>query len=413
MKKLFLIFITLSAYFSSIGQIDRVWMDQVYRPQLQSSNHSIWLDFGYDISSNYINKDIVNRVLTGGVITRETSAYTRSWPRAKRLFFMAESQGQISYRSAIKNGWRFTLSSGFKEQAHIISTTDFFGLLINGNADYQDQTLSLGPTSASYSGRQFINLGFERNTKKMVIGGWFNLDKISRFQALQISDQSNIYTAPFGTSINGFADIDWKSTQNSKNQLAAWMGTGLGLNFFAGSNHKKNVQWLISLTRFNIDLYNDVVNIAASDSILINGVEIDDLEKINGTIKSLNMDSLSSFLTTQSTHSKLMNVYSPQLDIRLSYKVNRYISFTGSAALFDPLLSPTANISAIISLRPWIKIEPTIKMTKSRMISPALNLYVQGNDSFTFLLRTNQFTNLITPKSSKSQGAFIALQYNF
>lgn len=413
MKKTAFVILGLVFSIASEAQIDRVWNEQVYSGNQQSEKHSIWADFGYEISSNHLKKDIINSVFTGATITRATTEYTRDWPAAKPFLLNAETESLISYRSKLNGNWRLTASAGFKEQAAVRSTTDFVGLLLNGNADYQNQTLKLGQTTATYSGRQFVKLGGEYLFEKTLIGGWINIDKISRYQSLQISENSTLYTAPFGTEISGFANLNWTSTQTSQSQLSAWMGTGIGLSIYAASNSDSKFQWLVALQNMNFDIYGGVSSISAIDSIVIKGYEIDDLNNFNTSNNSPNIDSISSILATQRSHGRMVNFQSPAANIRLAYKLNEGVSIIGETTLFQQVLNPTAKLSALLDVRSWFKIEPSVRLTSSSTISPGLNLYFQNSESVRVVLKTEQFTNLLAPQASYSQYLFGALQFNF
>jgi hypothetical protein len=264
------------------------------------AKHRIYLDADYSFASNAVTNNFAKDYYRGVFITNE-----RKDEVSKNLDSYNRFGLQVNTRAAfnvgfdslfgLKNSWltfsisdHYLISSSFKK--------DVFELYFRGNKNYAGSTADLSHFSLNQFRYQQFSIGFGHQfTKDRAYFSYYaglSLTKGNDLLTIR-SDETSLYTDPYGESLFLEADITLQRSDSSARTWKAWKGTGVGTDLQFNWTDSSNNQFSISVYNFGFTTWNKRSTVISSDTAFnFYGVDVSNIFDFTSSVRSdINLDS--------------------------------------------------------------------------------------------------------------------------
>ncbi|GAB5538658.1 MAG: hypothetical protein Salg2KO_07610 [Salibacteraceae bacterium] len=390
------------------------WNQQHYFADTNSESAGLWMSAEYEILSNRISNEIINQALFDGKITPDATAYLDEYISNDYTRLSAGVSGEFWFRSAGKGNWRALVGIGFRDGAFASARTGLAQLYLRGNGPYEDQVMDLGFSSLVYHSYQFAGGGFERSFESTSFGLTAHMVKSSRFTELNV-DQSGLYTAPFGTSIEADLNFTYDNSDNAQGRLGAWYGPGYLINGYLEHRSEKNGSLVtIQLRDIGQVFYKGVDRWKMSDSLMFNGVDADNILQLDDSlINGGSLDSLEGLLGLRQTRAFKRISMPAHVQVNYVMPMGDRSSLNVQLRQYLSMGLPELRVGYAIRLAPWFTLEPNIRAGGFSRFDVGLTAAINAKDRLSVILKTEQFETIIAPAMSTSQYMFLGGQLRF
>lgn len=410
------LFLVLGICFSITGyaQADWQWHQFHYFADSSYTESGVWTNAHYELLSNNLTNEVVNQAIFDGKITREATSYLDDANSEFHTRLSAGMRGESWFRSPEKNGWRLLVGFGFNDMAQASISTGLVQLYLRGNGPFEDETLKLGPSYLTYHSYQYSGFGIERRTAKTSWGLTAQLIKSSRYANLSVG-YSELYTAPYGTSIEADVAMRYDYTNSSQGKLGAWYGTGYGVNAFFTHQPRHDAPLIsIQLKDLGQVFYEGLNRYQVIDSFAFNGVEVDNFLQLDDSlINGGNIDSIESLLGIEESHPFHRAVLPANIQINYIVPIGSKASLNLSLRQYIRFGSPEVRAGFAYRALPWLVLEPTLRIGGFSRFDYGLTTAINLSNRFHLIIKTEQFERLIAPEKSTGQYLFVGGQFKF
>ena len=264
--------------------------------QFSDNKHTISTNSDFSIESDDLNNNFINTMLYGGFITNEMkSDWINTGDDINRL--NAHFINNLRYNILTKNGNLFIEISDI----NILNSTfsdDLLRLSLEGNSNYQNQTLDFSNTIIRANRYQQYKIGYHNNLRYQ--GHQFNINAATSYlngnhHLSYIINQGSLYTSEFGSSLDIDYDIQSFITDTTNRSLFSGNGSGFSIDFGL-SYLKDNNIFSLSIYDLGFISWNQESTIFRSDSnFSFSGIEIEDFTNIveyGDSINNINADDI-------------------------------------------------------------------------------------------------------------------------
>lgn len=266
-------------------------------------HHEFFIDGGVDYYGTSVERDLLSRLLRGGMITEEIKDHSFDKHKAINRFG-AVMGGEIEYRNYNahifkKKNWGFVIRGGYNTFAGILYSKDLFGLAMYGNDRYLGQTIDFSGTDVSFMSFQKLGFGLiDDRTKSSVTLNVYNIsNRVSGdFRTMKITQDE----AGESLTIEMDGEIDVRNTMN----FSQGIGFGLDLDFRVPVSWGKDRQAFLRFQAQNVGvayMYEPQKSYSFDTTITFTGLTFDQLIGDN----SLLSDSTLNILDTLGVQSSL------------------------------------------------------------------------------------------------------------
>ena len=248
-------------------------------------NHGISWNTNFIIESNNLDKSFLETMLYGGYITAEMKENWINKNNNNNLINF-EFSNSINRTYKFKKG-HIGFSVADRNLLNAKITNDFLRLTLEGNNNYQDKTLDFSNTNIRAERFQQYKITYAKEIKNMQIKSGISFLN-GNHHLSYIIRRGDLYTAPFGSSVNLDYNINAFMTDTSNFSLFTNNGNGIafdiGLNF---NFQNKNID--LSITDLGFIMWNTSSNTFFTDSSFnFQGIEIDNIFDFNDSILEAN-----------------------------------------------------------------------------------------------------------------------------
>ena len=249
--------------------------------KISGQNNKVGITSEFNFESNALNLDFINSLLYGGNINEETKVkwinLSQEENKIHTLF-----QNEFYFKRKIKNN-----NLGFKisdvNTLDISFSKDLLKLVLNGNFEYQNQTVIFNQTHIRANRYQKYNLQYELNLnqKSLLLGvsylkGNHNIN-------LNIYEGS-LYTANYGEYIDINYNINGFITDTSNISLFNNNGNGLAVDLALQFDYKEYEVNLYLEDLGFIKWNKNSISLAADSTFTYNGINVDNIFDYNDSI---------------------------------------------------------------------------------------------------------------------------------
>ena len=244
-------------------------------------NNGIGIKSEFNFESNALNLDFINSLLYGGNINEQTKVNWINLCREENKIFTL-FQNDIYFKRKIKqNNLYFKISD--VNTLNIGFNKDLLKLVLNGNFEYQNQTLNFHQTHIKAERYQKYNLQYELNLNQKSF--LFGLSYLKGNHNINLNiNEGSLYTAEYGEYIDVNYNINGFITDTSNISLFNNNGNGLAIDFALQFDYKDYKVNLYLEDWGFIQWNRNSIHIAADSTFTYNGLEIDNIYNFNDSI---------------------------------------------------------------------------------------------------------------------------------
>ncbi|MCG9911898.1 MAG: DUF5723 family protein [Flavobacteriales bacterium] len=285
--------IPIFIWFSSTGVTD-------YSPKdRQEYNMQVHATGSFEANSNALNADMLRFFMAGRFI--DNGMKDRSLKRMKdmnRIGLDATVEFGFFHRpdSGFGKNWSYGIHVGQRYLFGGSFSKDAYQLGLYGNAPFAGQTLDLGGLHATYLSYQYLNLGFvkEFHGEKWHKSIGFGATYANANQFFSISaPRASIFTEQDGQYLDVDAQYAIHANDASKNKYFYPNGFGLAGSIEFSMTDRKRHAFHAKASNFGFMRFNSFSSNRSLDTnFVFEGVQIDNLFKVNGAFFTDVVDSL-------------------------------------------------------------------------------------------------------------------------
>lgn len=322
----------------------------------EKTGRSISINGEYELGSNGIYNDLLNKFIYGGYIDKKTKDASND--NMKNLNVMGANMNYDISTFFGRNS-KYSYLIGFKDQQIFNSsfTKDFYQLLFYGNRPYLNETKNLSGSSINSLRFQELKLGFiwHKIDTTAKVGVSVSILKGQQLFYIKAKEGSSLYTNSDGTELVFNSDfvMALSDTTNRKNPFA-YTGIGASADIFFETPYKSKIGKgsVLTVNANNIGFlhwFDNSVQYSSDSTFKFDGYHINNLLDLkDSTLASINRDSI--IRTTTNAHKESFNVNIPTnlLIINKIRFTNKFVLGTGFRYLFNsnfkPYFLPMLNI---------------------------------------------------------------------
>ncbi|GAB4382065.1 MAG: hypothetical protein Kow0075_13850 [Salibacteraceae bacterium] len=374
------------------------------------SGSLIWADAGYDLSSNTLSQTLFSEAFNGAISGPASGSVVALDPSG-HTNLQATGGGEMWFRMRkFQNlpSLALLLTAGFAERFYLSSRNGFAQLLLRGNAEFEGQSLPFDNTYMSYFSFQHLGGGVEVSSASTVMGLTACFGKVSRAAGLTIQDGS-LYTAPGGTELNGYLDMEVMMSAKNQNKLSAWYGTALFTNAYI-SHHTANHKTLftIQIREVGVAIFEGINRWSFQDSFRFRGADVSDYRNLTDSLfSSSSIDSPESLLGIEKSNKGGSINLPGKIRAIVSHRFGDRIVLTAMAEQVFFRSGFRLTASAAYMPLDILSIQPTVRLGGFSKFDYGLNIGWKPKAYISLYLQTMLFKAVLTPEKPTGQAAML------
>ena len=386
----------------------------------EKTGRSISINGEYELGSNGIYNDLLNKFIYGGYIDKKTKDASND--NMKNLNVMGANMNYDISTFFGRNS-KYSYLIGFKDQQIFNSsfTKDFYQLLFYGNRPYLNETKNLSGSSINSLRFQELKLGFiwHKIDTTAKVGVSVSILKGQQLFYIKAKEGSSLYTNSDGTELVFNSDfvMALSDTTNRKNPLA-YTGIGASADIFFETPYKSKIGKgsVLTVNANNIGFlhwFDNSVQYSSDSTFKFDGYHINNLLDLkDSTLASINRDSI--IRTTTNAHKESFNVNIPTnlLIINKIRFTNKFVLGTGFRYLFNSNFKPYFFTDAEYQITS--KITGSLHLAYGGYSRFNVGLaFSYTSSSWFFKIGSNSLQGYISPSNTYGQGAFVSIAKKF
>ena len=386
----------------------------------EKTGRSISINGEYELGSNGIYNDLLNKFIYGGYIDKKTKDASND--NMKNLNVMGANMNYDISTFFGRNS-KYSYLIGFKDQQIFNSsfTKDFYQLLFYGNRPYLNETKNLSGSSINSLRFQELKLGFiwHKIDTTAKVGVSVSILKGQQLFYIKAKEGSSLYTNSDGTELVFNSDfvMALSDTTNRKNPFA-YTGIGASADIFFETPYKSKIGKgsVLTVNANNIGFlhwFDNSVQYSSDSTFKFDGYHINNLLDLkDSTLASINRDSI--IRTTTNAHKESFNVNIPTnlLIINKIRFTNKFVLGTGFRYLFNSNFKPYFFTDAEYQITS--KITGSLHLAYGGYSRFNVGLaFSYTSSSWFFKIGSNSLQGYISPSNTYGQGAFVSIAKKF
>lgn len=235
------------------------------------------------LQSNYLTNQFEKEALEGE-ITDATKELIASNLGNNNLYFTLNDLGLDYQRYSENRSLYLTLGFRFYDFTSTSLPEGAVGVLLNGNAPYENQVLDLGTSIVERYRYQSLVLGLDKIiTDKLLIGGRVHVIKGTLFRQVNIY-QGYLYTHPDGVQIDLEVNYEDVSSRNSGTEISQFEGLGAAFNLYGKYELSERHSFSFEVDNLGFIRWDDQRRFATDSLVSYEGIDLlnDGGNTING-----------------------------------------------------------------------------------------------------------------------------------
>lgn len=319
-----------------------------------------------------------------------------------------------TYRSKKDTTVLFDVGLAYRDFTYANFTKDVFKLAFQGNAQYEGQHATVGPSSLKQWSYGSIFFGAQKIIcKHLVVGARLSLIKAGFYRETSMGSGS-LYTAPNGDYVELSAPFHWYTQKRPENPFASNNGWGAGIDLYAQRFFKKSiltfeVKDLGAVNWRNMDTYN------GDKTYRYEGLYIADiLAPGNSYISSVQLDSVAAELGIEKVVKNKTTMLPTRLHLSYLHKFNTKWAVKGDLNyMILQGYRPYLRLSAYYAIAPAFYIVPGVTAGGFGNINSQLGLSATIANSWSLQANFFALEYLISPTKYSGHGLELFLTKRF
>ncbi|HEX7415326.1 MAG TPA: DUF5723 family protein [Bacteroidia bacterium] len=378
--------------------------------------NSINLHAEYELNSNAVQNDLVDKFIYGGNIDSATKERSQKRLKSHNRIGGAYNAGATVFFGSDKSKYHFVAGLKQVEMANASFSRDVFNLAMYGNKMYEGKTANISNTNINNYQYQEMKLGLM----------WDNIDSTAKFGVSlsylkgQTFDQlrtgaASIYTAADASQINIAMNgsLVMNDTSKGKNDLAAFNGNGMSAEFFAYIPYASKLgasNFFVAVNNMGFIRWNkNTVSYNTDTAYVYKGVTTNNIFQLNNTsVQSLSKDSLVKKLT-KNGRGPVSSHLPMSLFVLHTIKFSQLFTLnTGFRYLFHANYKPYFYAEGQFAVHKNFSATVHVGIGGYGKLSEGFNVEYKVK-TFSVRVGSNAIQGYLIPKHSLGQGVFISL----
>lgn len=386
----------------------------------EKKGRSVSVNSEYELGSNGIYNQLLNKFLFGGEITKEMKDASNNHMKNLNVAGANLNYGLSAF---FGKSSKYSYLVGFRDQQIFNSsfTKDLYQLAFYGNKPYLGETKNLSESSINLLRFQELKLGFiwHKIDSTAKVGVSVSLLKGQQLFYIKAMQGSSLYTNNTGTEIVFNSDFNMALSDTGKKQnFINYSGIGASAELFFETPYKSRIGKgsLLTVNANNIGFlhwFDNSVQYSSDSTFKFDGYHIDNLLDLqDSTLSAINKDSIIKKSTNARTESFNVNIPTNLLIINKIRFTNKLVLGTGFRYLFNSNFKPYGFID--------IEYEFSKKITTTFHVGyggySRLNFgvaFIYSTPQWFVKIGSNSIQGYISPKNTYGQGAFISIAKKF
>lgn len=403
-------------WFSTAGTTDWSPKDrQDYRMQLA-------LNGSFETNSNAINADMVRFFLAGRYI--DSTMKDRSLKRMKdhnRLGMDINAEISFFHKpdSGFGKNWSYGITFGQRLLVGGEFTRDAYKLGFYGNAPFAGQTLDASGLKATYLNYQYLSLGFIKEFKgekwHKALGFGATYANANQFFSLK-APRGKIFTEETGQYLAADFAYEMKQNDVAQNKFFHPNGFGLGASLEFTMSDRKHHSFFLRATNIGFMQFNRFSGYRALDTALtFNGVQVDNVLKVNGEYLNHTLDSLATGFGGAVGRKRAYMMMPGTVAVGYTYTVlpERFHITAMANYLFFPGYFPQFSLRLSGIPDPFVSVAGTLSYGGWGGFNAGLDLGFHFGSGWHFTLGTQTLQGIIFEKSTSGLSGRVGLIKRF
>ena len=401
----------------SLGLLIATASDQMAQDST-ATKARIELSGNYAISSNAVTAKFYGHFYNGGFIDNGLKDQVSKRLSNKNSFGAEAESKALYYSEGLKGPWSVYAGLGYNVDLGAQFTRDLFNVVFYGNAAYADKTADLSAIQVKYLESQALYFGLSRALKmdsltaQKSIQFGINVVKGQNWYDIKV-DKGALFTEQNGSFIDVAIKGDSYHSDEAANDLAAFNGVGVGLNFTYKVEKKKGIQYSVELSNLGLMQWGALtVHNSVDTSFHFEGLAIDNIFTISdSTFNNISVTNASDHLQSE-TKSQTM-----------------VLPFTIRGKYLYPLNAKN-YLTAELNYKYWANYIPKLMLSYGCRLSTLWSVELSGGYGGYGQLHAglaakysaahvqlsagaSDFLGFVAPSSFSNQGAFVMASYVF
>jgi len=384
------------------------------------TGRSISVNGEFELASNGIRNDLLNRFIYGGFI--DNSIKENSYKNMKNYSVLGAN---MHYDLSVFFGRdpRYSYLIGFKDQRifNATFTKDFYQLMFYGNKPFLGETKNLGGTNINSLRFQELKLGFiwHKIDTTAKVGVSVSVLRGQELFYIQAGDKSSLYTNPDGTELVFNSNFNMAlGDTNNRGKAFAFSGVGASADIFFETPYQsaigKSSVLIVNANNLGfIHWFDQSIQYSSDSTFRFDGYHIDNINDLSdSTLKGISADTIIKNATNARKQSFNTNIPTNLLLINKIIFSDRYALSVGFRYIFHANYKPYIFVENEYAFTPKLTMALHVGYGGYSKINLGLAM-VYSNKGWFVKLGSNSIQGFVAPKYTYGQNLFVSVARKF
>jgi hypothetical protein len=386
------------------------------------NKRSINLGAEYEINSDFLANDFINRFYRGGYIDKSMKDRQLARLSGVNVIGGLVNTHLTAFFGKDSSRYRFLIGVNHRQFFNASITDDTYKLGFYGNKQFQIQgePANLGQSQVNNITFQEYKLGFiidGVDTSKAIMGMALSYLQGQNFVRLR-TNNSQLNTAPDASSISLTTNAELSLSDTAAKKWTDYTGGGMSAEFFALTPYTSKLgksKFFLSVSNLGFIRWSDKsLNYKTDSTFTFSGVSIDNVFDLrDSTLNAIALDSIinnSTSLTRTRTSTNLPVTFLIIHKIRFN---KLYELTTGFRHLFNANYKPYLFIENGFYICKAVSTTAHIGYGGYGKLSGGIGVNINIKDHFLVKLGSNSLQGFVAPKTTLGQSAYCTISYKF
>ena len=384
------------------------------------NKRSVNIGAEYEINSNFLSNDFINRFYGGGYIDK-----TMKDNQLKRISGFNTVGGLVNanltaYFGKDSSKYRFIAGVNHRQFFNASIASDVYKLGFYGNKQFVGKTANISNSQINNYSFQEFKLGFLLDgvdTTKAIMGMALCYLKGQNFFRLN-TNNSTLFTAADASYIRLTTNAQLAISDTASKYWEDFNGNGMSAEFFAEMPYKSrlgNSRFLLSVSNLGfIKWSKNTLNYIVDSSFTYSGVHINNIFDLkDSTFDSISLDSITGNAISLERAKTSTNLPVTFLIIHKIRFTSLFELTTGFRYLFNANYKPYLFTEGMFYIKNKLSINTHIGYGGYGKLTGGLGISAVIKKHFVVLVGSNSIQGILMPRNTLGQSLYASLSYKF
>jgi hypothetical protein len=384
------------------------------------NKRSINLGAEYEINSDFLSNDFINRFYLGGYIDKSMKDRQMGRLSGSNVIGGLVNTHLTAFFGKDSSRYRFLVGVNHRQFFNASITDDTYMLGFYGNKQFQGESANLGKSEVNNYTFQEYKMGFVIDgidTSKAIMGMALSYLQGQNFIRLRTND-SQMNTAADASSISLSTDAELSLSDTAAKKWTDYTGGGMSAEFFAQTPYTSRLgksKFFLSVSNLGFIRWSDQsLNYKADSTFTFSGVNVSNVFDLRDS--TLNAISLDSIVTNSTSLTRAHTSTNLPVTFLIIHKIrfNKLFELTnGFRHLFNANYKPYLFVDGAFYISKNFATNVHVGFGGYGKLSGGIGININIKDHFVLKLGSNSLQGFVAPKSTLGQSAYCTVSYKF